>query len=174
MAVDSLQLNVAGKPYVATQAGDGKINLASADGKDVQSMDVEKFKAYLAERAKAGELQMTPPTQAGDKTSFKGKEEETAEAPEKKGISIGTKLLTGAALIGLGIWKKDKVAEYWGKLKGLINKTGGEAAKASGTEGEKVMLALPPHIAKCPPTPVTTNIAGPAIPLPEKMPAYIA
>jgi len=97
-----------------TPGADGKtVQISNKDGSDAQSMDVAAFKKYLQEHKE--EILAASQKQQGDTVNFKGRESEEGK-PEKKGLSTGTILLGTAAVVGLGIWKKDLVVKYWNKV----------------------------------------------------------
>ncbi|MFA7659055.1 MAG: hypothetical protein WCY19_06455 [Candidatus Gastranaerophilaceae bacterium] len=108
---------------VATPTSDGKVQLTSPDGSSVK-MEIDKFKQYLIEHQK--EVSITNPI--GDTTSFKSRENAEEAEPKKRGMSTLSKLIILAGLVGVGIWQRKNISEYWKKAVDFVKGLKGKAS----------------------------------------------
>lgn len=133
MATDSIK--TAGNPVIIgdkiiTPTKDGKVQIQSVNGGDAVSMEMEEFKQYLMKNAQKTQ------SNAGDTVAFKGNgpnDEDCDEPKEKKGLHTGTKLILAAGLIGLAIWKRNKISEYYKKFMDIFKKAEPGVKEAAAT-----------------------------------------
>jgi len=120
VAAPAVQPIVIGNKLITPSADNKTVKVSEKDGSNAQSMDLEAFKKYL--EAHKEEIIAASKQNAGDTVNFKGSEEAHEAEHEKKGLTTGTKLLIGAAIIGVGIWQRKNLAKGWEALKGLVSK----------------------------------------------------
>lgn len=123
---------------IATPTADGKVQLASKDGKDKVSLDIDQFKKYLQEHQ--SELAASNPI--GDTTSFKSKKAdeatETNAEPKKGGLSKLSKLIIAAGLATVAVIYRKNLSAFF---KGIVEKFKG--SKNTQLDGAKKITAEP-------------------------------